>query len=71
MGNPLYKDFNSQSANNGGIDNFINQVNNMQKTLKGNPKEIVQGLLNSGQMSQNQFNQLAQMANKIRGLMPR
>ena len=71
MSNPLYNDFKNQPTNNGGIDDFINQVNNMQKTLKGNPKEIVQGLLNSGQMSQQQFNQFAQMANKMRGLMPR
>ena len=70
MGNPLYNEFNNQAAN-GGIDDFISQVNDMKRTLKGNPKEIVQGLLNSGQMSQRQFNQLAQMANKIRGIMPR
>lgn len=70
MGNPLYNDFNNQYAD-GGIDNFINQVNDMKRTLKGNPKEIVQGLLNSGQMSQSDFNKLAQMANKIRGIMPK
>lgn len=70
MGNPLYNEFNNQSANSG-IDDFINQVNDMKRTLKQNPKEIVQGLLNSGQMSQGQFNQLAQMANKIRGIMLR
>lgn len=70
MGNPLYNDFNNQSLN-GGFDDFVNQVNDMKRTLKQNPKDIVQGLLNSGQMSQNQFNQLAQMANKIRGFMPR
>ncbi len=70
MGNPLYNEFNNQPVN-GGIDDFISQVNNMKRTLKGNPKEIVQGLLNSGQMSQSQFNQLAQMANHIRGIMPR
>ena len=67
MGNPLYYDFKNQSTNNGGIDDFINQVNNMQKTLKGNPKEIVQGLLNSGQMSQQDFNRLSQMANRLMG----
>jgi hypothetical protein len=66
MGNPLYNDFNNQYANSG-IDNFINQVNDMKRTLKGNPKEIVQGLLNSGKMSQSDFNKYSQIANQIVG----
>ena len=66
MGNPLYNEFNNQSANSG-IDDFVNQVNDMKRTLKGNPKEIVQGLLNSGQMSQSDFNKYSQIANRIVG----
>jgi hypothetical protein len=37
----------------------------MQKELRGDPREIVQGLLKSGQMTQDQFNQLAEMATQI------
>ena len=41
------------------------QVEQLRSTLKQDPREIVQGLLNSGQMSQQQFNMLAQQANQI------
>lgn len=34
-------------------------------TLNGNPEEIVRGLLKSGRMSQQQFNQLSQQASQI------
>lgn len=33
-----------------------------------NPQQIVQHLLNSGQMTQSQFNQLRNIANQITGL---
>ena len=33
-----------------------------------NPQAVVQQLLNSGQMTQDQFNQLRNMANQITGL---
>jgi len=34
-------------------------------TVHGNPEQIVRGLLNSGRMSQQQFNQLSQQASQI------
>lgn len=55
----------------GGFNNFQNQFNafkqqfNMQNNMS--PQEKVQQLLNSGQMSQQQFDQLRAMANQITG----
>ena len=55
----------------GGFNNFQNQFNafkqqfNMQNNIS--PQEKVQQLLNSGQMTQQQFDQLREMANKITG----
>lgn len=37
---------------------MIQQFNEFQKTFQGDPKAKVQELLNSGQMSQAQFNEL-------------
>lgn len=54
----------------GGPQNFQNQLNNMKQqfAMQGiNPQQRVQELLNSGQMSQEQFNQLRAMANMITG----
>lgn len=45
--------------------NIINQAMELRKTLQGNPRDIVQNLLNSGQMSQQTFNQLSQQAQQI------
>jgi hypothetical protein len=60
MANPLFQQF-GQPQNSG----IMQQVEQMRSTLKQDPREIVQGLLNSGQMSQQQFNMLAQQANQI------
>lgn len=60
MANPLFQQF-GQPHNSG----IMQQVEQMRSTLKQDPREIVQGLLNSGQMSQRQFNMLAQQANQI------
>ncbi len=54
----------------GGQQNFQNRFNAMQQqfAMQGiNPQQKVQELLNSGQMSQDQFNRLRAMANLISG----
>lgn len=61
--NPLFNIFGNQSQgpfNN--MNNVINQLNQFQSTFQGDPKQQVQDLLNSGRMSQEQFNQLSSMA---------
>lgn len=60
MANPLFQQF-GQTQKSG----IMQQVEQMRSTLKQDPRDIVQGLLNSGQMSQQQFNMLAQQANQI------
>lgn len=60
MANPLYN-----PMQNNPYAEIIAQAKEMQKTFQGNPRDVVQQLLNSGQMSQNQFNQLSQIAQQI------
>ena len=40
---------------------------NIPQNIQNNPQAIVQHLMNSGQMSQQQFNQLQNMAKQIQG----
>ena len=40
---------------------------NIPQNIQNNPQAIVQHLMNSGQMSQQQFNQLQSMAKQIQG----
>lgn len=56
--NPLFKDFNPYS-------DIVRQAKEMERNFKGNPKEEVQRLLTTGEMSQADFNRLAQIANQI------
>ena len=61
MGNPLI----DMMQTNNEIMQFINDVKQMQSTFNGDPKEEVQKMLNSGKLSQAQFNQFAQIANQL------
>ena len=64
MGNPLYNQY-KQPINDGGLSQIVEQAKQMRKTFNGNPQQVVQNLLNSGRMSQSQFNQLSQIANQV------
>lgn len=49
------------------MQQFRTFVENFQK-MQRNPKEVVQELLNSGQMSQQQYENLRKQANQIMGM---
>ena len=67
MNNSLFNDFNPNPMSQMG--NFINQFNQYRQTFMGDPEARVKQLLQSGQMSQEQFQQLSQMANQIMPLL--
>ena len=58
MANPLYNQYGNPYAQ------MAQEVERMRKSVP-NPKAEVERLLQTGQMTQAQFNQLAQMASKI------
>ena len=66
MANPIYDQFGGQQNNNG-FSAFINDFNRLQQTVK-NPRQEVERLLQSGTMSQQDFNRFGQMANQIIGM---
>ena len=66
MANPLYGQFGGQQSVNNGLSNFMADFQRLQQTVK-NPRQEVERLLQSGQMSQQTFNSLAQQANQILG----
>ena len=53
----------------GNMSNMIQQFNQFRETIQGDPKQQVQQLLNSGRMSQEQFNQLQQMAQQFQQML--
>jgi len=52
-------------------NDIFSQFDEFKKTYTGNPKEEVQKLLNSGRMSQSEFERLSQMATQIQNLLNR
>ena len=66
MPNPLYGQFGGQQPANNGFSNFMNDFHRLQHNVK-NPRQEVEWLLQSGAMSQQTFNSLAQQANQILG----
>lgn len=59
MSNPLFGMMNNQS------NNLIQRFQQFQRMFKGNPQEQVQQLLNSGKVTQDQYNKAVQMANQL------
>jgi hypothetical protein len=62
MPNPL---FNTMGNQPNPMADIIRQARNFRKQFTGNPRQEVERLLQTGRMSQQQFNQFSQMAQQI------
>lgn len=58
----------------GGFNNFVNEFNNFRQQFGQNaqmsPQQIIQQKIQNGEITQEQFNQMAQMANQMMGINP-
>lgn len=54
----------------GGGGNFLQQFNQFRQMFRGNPQQQIQQMLNSGQISQEQYNRAVQQAQSIMSKMP-
>ena len=76
MANPLFQMFggpqpqNSQGPFNNPMQ-MMQEFNKFRSNFQGDPRQRVQEMLSSGQMSQDQFNQLSAMAQTFRQLLGR
>ena len=66
MPNPIY---NSMAKQNNPFIQIMQEAQNLKNTFKGNPREEVQKLLNSGEMSQADFNKYSQIAQQVMQMM--
>ena len=64
MSNPLYGQFGGQQTN--PLQQLVADARKLRQTMQ-NPRAEVERLLQSGQMSQAQFNQFSQIAQQIVG----
>lgn len=64
MANPLFNQFGGQQVN--PMHQLVEDARKLKQTMQ-NPRAEVERLLQSGQMSQSQFNQFSQIAQQIVG----
>lgn len=64
MSNPLYQQFNRNP-----MMNMMKDFEQFRKTFNGNPQQMVQQMLNSGQISQQQYAEAVEMAKQFMNMM--
>lgn len=71
MSNPLFNTLGgaNSTANDNGLGAMLQQLQTFKNSFRGDARAEVQRLLNSGQMTQQQFNEYAQMANRIAAML--
>lgn len=67
MPNSLYNQLQGSSAN----ESMVQKFNEFAKNFQGDPEQMVKQLIQSGRMSQAQYNQLRQMALQFRNILRR
>lgn len=60
--NPLFNAFGNQTNQ---FTQIMRQAQQLKNSFKGNPKDEVQKLLNTGAMSQSDFNRYSQIAQQV------
>lgn len=64
--NPIYE---AQRGTSGNMNNVLSQFQRFRSQFKGDPRQQVQQLLNSGKVSQEQYNRAVQMVNELQKYM--
>ena len=70
MANQLYNQFGKAPVSDG-MAQIVKQVQDFQKTFKGDAKAQVEQMVATGVLPQNVFNELAQQANQNMPFMPK
>lgn len=63
MSNPLYQQMTNQNTD------IVERFRQFQRMFTGDPKQQVQQLLNSGKVSQGQYNAAVQMAQQLQRIL--
>jgi len=66
MSNPLYQQIGNPQMGNG---NILQRFQQFRQMFQGDPRAQVQQLLNSGKVSQSQYNQAVQIAQQMQRMM--
>lgn len=64
MANPIFNQMNGGN----GTNNIMQRVQQLKQQMGGDPNQHIQNLLNSGRITQAQYDRAVQMANQLRGM---
>ena len=70
MGNPLYQQMGGQMPGNP-MTAIMQRFQQFQQMFRGDPRQQIQQMLNSGKVSQAQYNQAVQMAQQLQRMIGR
>lgn len=69
MNNPLVGGTPQMTGTMGNMQQLMQQFNQFRQTFQGNPQQQVQQLMNSGKVSQQDYNRAYQMAQQFQRMM--
>ena len=64
MSNPLFNQF----GNNQNMNGLMQKFNQFRQTFQGDPRQQIQRMLNSGQITQQQYDQAVQKAKMLQNM---
>ena len=65
MSNPIYNLLNGQQ------NNLLAQVQQFKQSFNGDPNQTINQMLQSGKVTQEQVNRATQIANQMKGMLPK
>ena len=68
MSNPIFQQI-GQQLNGHNMSGMMQRFQQFQQMFRGDPRQQVQQLLNSGKVSQSQYNSAVQMAQQLQRMM--
>lgn len=68
MSNPLFQQMGGQMSGNS-MPALLQRFQQFRQTFNGDPRQQVQNLLNSGRVSQDDYNRAVQMAQQLQRMM--
>ena len=71
MSNPLYSLLGNGNVLPGNMGQMVSQFRQFQQMFKGDARAQVQQLLNSGKVTQEQYNRAVQMAQQLQSMLNR
>jgi hypothetical protein len=69
MSNPVYSQYGKQNPQEAFLSQLMADARRFKQTMQGNPREMVQNLVNQGKITQQDINRVFPVVNQIANMM--